>query len=155
MVWLCGRRTVNFNLALIAIFISLTASAQEPIEFAKRKIKVGKHELTVEVADTEEKITRGLMYRKEPLKDDAGMIFIFSNERMRTFWMKNTFIPLSIGFFDQAKKLVHFTQMQAVRSEMETPKTYSSKKPAMYVLEVAPGWFERKKIKRGALLQLL
>lgn len=150
MGWHCRPRAVKFSCVLMSLFLGSAASGQKPVEFAKRKIAVGGHSLTVEIADTEEKITRGLMYRKEPLTDDAGMLFVFKDEKIRTFWMKNTFIPLSAGFFDRNKQLVHFTRMQPVRSEMETPKTYPSGRPAMYVLEVASGWFERKKIALGA-----
>ena len=150
------------NLLALSLVVCLanTSWSREKISFSKRKIWVGTHELIVEVADTHKKIQRGLMYRTTPLRDNEGMLFIFNNVQMRRFWMKNTFIPLSIGFFNGEKELVHTRIMKPVRSEMENPETYPSKYPAKYVLEVAPGWFARKKIqkrqkgKKGAQLRL-
>ena len=153
MGWRSGLRK-NLVKALISgacFLISGQVQGQRPA-FKKKKIHVGSIELTAEIADSEEKITHGLMYRKQPMKDSEGMLFIFNSEKKLTFWMKNTFIPLSIGFFSQNKKLAHTAEMEPVRSEMEKPKTYDSQVPAMYVLEVAPGWFSRNKIALGALL---
>ncbi|HRO66179.1 MAG TPA: DUF192 domain-containing protein, partial [Pseudobdellovibrionaceae bacterium] len=109
--------------------------------------------LTVEVADTPERQSRGLMFRQE-LKNGHGMIFIFPLEKIQSFWMKNTFVPLDIGFFDQNKKLVDIQQMEAVGSVMEVPKSYRSRAPAMYALEVPRGWFAKMKIKEGVVFRL-
>ena len=51
----------------------------------------------VELAQDNIEITQGLMYR-EHLDENTGMLFLFPNEQKRTFWMKNTFIPLDIIF---------------------------------------------------------
>ena len=69
--------------------------------------------------------------------------------------VKNTFIPLSIGFFDRHKKLIEVIDMTPVTSEMQVViPTYESSKPAMYALEVAQGWFTRKKLKPGVTFKL-
>jgi len=133
-------------------FLSAEGEALKQLNFAKKTIHVGGKKLLVEIADTNEKIARGLMFRKQLLTDNQGMLFIFKQQKMRTFWMKNTFVPLSIGFFDGEKKLLSVAEMQPVISEMEKPKTYKSLKPAKYVLEVNQGWFFRKKVKTGAKL---
>lgn len=145
----------SFLLLLMFAFQGLAQeSAPEKIAFAKQDIRVGSHRLNVELADTSKKVARGLMFRTKPLRSDQGMLFVFTDERPRRFWMKNTFIPLSIGFFDAKKRLVYTTEMQPVRSEMQKPRTYpSGGKSAKYALEVAPGWFQKKKIKLGAKLQ--
>lgn len=124
------------------------------VEFEKIKIKVGNEELQVEIADTQEKTARGLMHRKK-LLDGTGMLFIFQNEEIRNFWMKNTFIALSIGFFDSKEKLIDIQDMEPVQSEMELNiPTYSSVFPAKYALEVPRGWFKKKKIKLGSSLNI-
>lgn len=135
------------------LFLSLSGAPalanKAAIVFSKQKIKVGKLALTVEIADNSEKSARGLMFRTS-LADGTGMLFIFQDEAPRSFWMKNTFIPLSIGYFDQNKKLVDIQDMQPVKSEMEqNPKTYPSAYPAKYALEVPKGWFQKHKIKIG------
>ena len=126
----------------------------QPQSLEVKTVNIGKHTLQLEVADSPKEISIGMMYRTEQLKPNKGMLFVFSDEAPRVFWMKNTFIPLSIGFFDKNKKLIHFVDMQPVRSEMETPKTYSSQRPAQYVVELPPGWFEKNKVNKGAKLGL-
>jgi uncharacterized membrane protein (UPF0127 family) len=115
----------------------------------KIPIRLGDKILYVELADTPEKQAHGLMFRTT-IKKNEGMLFVFPTERKRTFWMKNTFIPLSIGFFDGNRILVDVQQMKPVRSIVEVPsKRYVSAKPAKYALEVSLGWFEENGVKKG------
>jgi uncharacterized membrane protein (UPF0127 family) len=139
---------------IIILFLPLLAFASNDITFKIQKINVGKKTLKVEIADTEAKRSHGLMNRKV-LADGTGMLFIFENEQELAFWMKNTFIPLSIGFFSGEKKLIDIQDMAPVRSEMELdPPRYVSKVPAKYVLEVPRGWFKKNQIKLGNSLVL-
>ena len=139
--------------SLIIFLLCSCVTAEEKISFSKKTIQVGIHRLKVELAETPEQIQRGLMFRTKRLKNSEGMLFVFKDERERTFWMKNTFIPLSIGYFDRNKKLVVIKKMQPVRSEMETPKYYPSDQKAMYALEVDQGWFKRNEVKIGSKLR--
>ena len=125
------------------------ASVKTELVYKKKNIRVGTTSVNVEVADTQPLAEHGLMFRHE-LKEGNGMLFIFPDEEVRSFWMKNTFIELSIGYFDQNKKLVDIQDMKPVTSEMQTDlPVYPSKAPAKYALEVPKGWFERHKIKVG------
>lgn len=136
------------------ILVSAIASAETPeaVHFKTKTITVGKQKLKAEIAENDKQHARGLMFRQE-LKDDAGMLFIFPDEQPRTFWMKNTFIPLAIGFFDANKTLIDIQEMTPVKSEMDNkPPTYASKGPAQYVLEVPTGWFQKKNVKVGETL---
>lgn len=124
------------------------------LDFKSKDIHVGKQKIKVELAETEEQQEHGLMYRQS-LKDGTGMLFVFKDEKLRRFWMKNTFIDLSIGYFDEKKVLVDIQDMKAVKSEMEqNPPTYPSARPAKYALEVPLGWFMRAKLKKGDKLVL-
>lgn len=70
--------------------------------------------------------------------------------------MKNTFIPLSIGFFNSKKVLVDIQDMEPAKSEMDqNPKSYLSRSPAQYALEVNQGWFQKNKIKLGDRFELV
>lgn len=123
-------------------------------DFKKANIKVAGQRLRVELAETEDQQEQGLMYRKS-LKEGEGMLFVFPNARVRRFWMKNTFIDLSIGYFDENKALLDVQDMIPVKSEMETNlPVYPSSGPAKYALEVPLGWFKKHKIKPGDKLVL-
>jgi len=126
-----------------------STTALPQLKFRKTKISVDGNLLTIEVADNDQKRQRGLMNRTH-LAENEGMLFIFEDEQSLSFWMKNTLIPLDIGFFDRDQKLIDFQSMQPA-SEIELhPQVYISKKPAKYALEVPFSWFSRHKIKLGA-----
>jgi uncharacterized membrane protein (UPF0127 family) len=134
---------------LCGLLISLSTFAQQkekaPI-FQHKKMKIAGQTLDVEVADNDEKWAYGLMFRTN-LKEGCGMIFVFPEERTRSFWMKNTFVPLAIGYFNKKKQLIDVQEMAAAQSEMQTEfPNYVSKEPAQYALEVPKDWFHKHKI---------
>lgn len=130
-------------------FILVTVIASNVFGFSREKIKLGNHVIKVEVARTSGEHARGLMNRTE-LGLDEGMLFVFSDQSPRTFWMKNTLIDLSIGFFDKNKTLVDIQEMQKMGSIIEQNiPTYTSARPAMYALEMNKNWFKKNKIKPG------
>ncbi|MBN2801423.1 MAG: DUF192 domain-containing protein [Deltaproteobacteria bacterium] len=106
-------------------------------------IGVGPVSLTVEVADDEEERAIGLMHR-DSMPEEHGMLFIYPDERVRNFWMKNTRIPLSIAFADAEGRIVRIADMRPLDTS-----TTSSLHPARYALEVNKGWFERHGVKKG------
>lgn len=100
---------------------------------------------TAEVARTNEEHARGLMHRKDLCKN-CGMLFVFQNEDYRSFWMKNTLIPLSIAFIDKDGIINDIQDMEPLR----TFPSYSSRYPAAYALEVNKGWFKKNLITIGS-----
>lgn len=141
------------KILLIALTI-LASQSHAKVKFSKKEIILKKIKLHVEVAETEEQHAQGLMFRKN-LSESEGMLFVFPDEGTRSFWMKNTFIPLSIGFFNRKKVLIDIQDMKPTKSELETKiPVYTSAEPAMYALEVTQGWFTKKKIKVGDKLQI-
>lgn len=128
--------------------------AAERPQFAKATIKIASKTVVVEIADTPEKSSYGLMYKRS-LSENEGMLFIFKEEQPLSFWMKNTFVDLSIGYFSKQKRLIEVKNMNAAKSEMQTHfETYESSRPAQYALEVRLGWFEKNHIKVGDKLEL-
>ena len=91
-------------------------------------------QITAEVADTPAAQELGLMYRKA-LEPTAGMLFIFSEEKPRTFWMKNTYLELDMIFIDEDRTVVSIVEKAVPLTETARP----SEKPAKYVLEVRGG----------------
>jgi uncharacterized membrane protein (UPF0127 family) len=95
--------------------------------------------LDVEIADTEEAHQQGLMGRTS-LPPDSGMVFLFSEEQVRRFWMKDTLIPLSIAFFRADGAIVSIVDMEPCTAE--PCHLYGSGVPAQGALEVNQGFFE-------------
>jgi uncharacterized membrane protein (UPF0127 family) len=84
------------------------------------------------------------MYR-ESLANGQGMLFIFPDAMTRSFWMKNTFIPLDIAYMDAELRIVDIQAMEA-----ESLDGHPSAQPAMFALEVPLGWFGEMGIGVGA-----
>jgi uncharacterized membrane protein (UPF0127 family) len=143
-------------MALLWIFsiVFNTAVAAEKI-FKTGDLKIAGKNLKVEIADSPMAREKGLMFRSK-LAHDEGMLFIFDKEELLSFWMKNTFIPLSIGFFDSKKRLTEILDMDPVVSEIqsELPR-YTSKQLSKYALEVNKDWFKKNNVKVGSEFSIL
>jgi len=109
-------------------------------------MRLGKETFTLEIADTPKKQQLGLMHRKS-MPQDRGMIFVFEDERERSFWMKNTLIPLDIVYADAAGKVVSIKQMKPLD---ETG--ISSDGPAKYAVELNQGAARRAGVATGDVL---
>ena len=115
-------------------------------------VELGGKTFRVEIAETSEKQALGLMFR-DSMPRDEGMIFIFPNEAPRSFWMKNTRIPLDIMYFDRDLKLVSISADTPPCRVSRCP-SYPSSKPAMYVLELNAGMAAELGVGPGDLLKL-
>lgn len=107
------------------------------------RLTIGAHALTAEIAATDEQRTTGLMHRFS-LPPDHGMLFIFEAVRPLSFYMRNTYIPLSIAFIDAQGRIVNIEDM--VPHDVRT--TWSAR-PALFALEMKKGWFAQKGIVAG------
>ncbi len=106
-------------------------------------IIVGNHRIEVEIAANHKDRMRGLMHR-ESMPEDHGMLFLFADEEIRSFWMKNTPLPLSIAYADAGGRIVRIVDLEPFS---EQPR--SSGRPAKYALEMHQGWFERHGVFEG------
>lgn len=109
--------------------------------------------VTVEIADTQEKRSEGLMYRNY-LPPVRGMLFVFPREGSYSFWMKNTKIPLDIIWIDENLKIVHIEDNVKPCLELVCPK-YSSPTKAKYVLETNANWAHNAKASTRGLVKSL
>ncbi len=107
-------------------------------------------EVQVEIADDTPEQMRGLMYRTA-LAEDRGMLFAYPDEEHRSFWMKNTLIPLSIAFMDSEGRIVDIQDMKPLDDK---PPHYVSTEPARYALEVNKGFFEERGVGVGDMANL-
>ena len=108
-------------------------------EFGRAVIELDGVPLTVAVAESNDERGRGLMGVEE-LSPLDGMLFVFDEEAVRSFWMKDTLIPLDIAFFDRDGFLVSQTTMPTCL-DGDCP-SYSSEEPAEYALEAPAGSLE-------------
>jgi uncharacterized membrane protein (UPF0127 family) len=129
-------------LAVLLTFAALPALADTQAA-TTTTLKIGAHRLKVEVAQTDAQREKGLMFRKQLGRDD-GMLFIFDEPAYHAMWMKNTLIPLSVAFIDDAGRIVNVEDMQP-----QTEDSHCASRPARYALEMNLGWFSAKGIKPG------
>jgi len=103
----------------------------------------------VELATTHDEQARGLMWRDE-LDEDRGMLFVFRRQRPRSFWMKNTPLPLDIIYIGGDRKIVSIAEHTTPYSTAAIP----SAGPARYVLEVGAGFCRTHGVRAGATVEL-
>lgn len=92
---------------------------------------------------------QGLMHR-ESLAENQGMLFISERPRPQSFWMRNTLIPLDIGFFTADGIL---REIYPMFPRVEDP-VKSRRDDILYALEMNRGWFKANGVKVGAQLNL-
>lgn len=141
---------------ILLLFLSFCCWAQTSEvrpKFTKNTILVGSKKITVEVADNDRERAFGLMKVKN-LPKDNGMLFVFEKADFQSFWMKNTEIPLSIGYFDENNILIEVLEMETESLVAKTLKSYPSSKPVKYALEMNKGWYTSNKIGPGAKLSI-
>ncbi|MCC7365386.1 MAG: DUF192 domain-containing protein [Dehalococcoidia bacterium] len=93
--------------------------------------------LTVELAITTDQRQKGLMFR-EAMPEDAGMLFLFPRQSSGGFWMRNTYLPLSIAYLAADGTVLEIRSGTPLDETILTPA-----QPYYMVLEVNQGWFER------------
>lgn len=141
------NRFLTLGITVCALTLSVVAQAaatDNTVTLLRAvPLTVAGQKLTAEVADTVDTRTRGLMHRFS-LRQDHGMVFVFARSEPLGFWMRNTFIPLSIAFMDSTGQILNIEDMAP-----QSDDTHWSRGPAMYALEMRKGWFKDHGIKAG------
>ena len=150
---LVARFAVAVALPLAAITLAATAApahaqpipagAKQPGDFPRAKLTAGMFVIDAAVAANDADREQGLMYRTS-LAPNEGMLFVFNENAVHCFWMKNTLIPLSIAFIRADGTVTDIDEMQA-----ETTNNHCPKNNGVYALEMSKGWFTSKGIKPG------
>ena len=149
--WIVKRiLTIGTFIGLFMILIiAVPVSPACPIDLPTATIYLKGNPLTVELATTPTSRGCGLSQRHE-LPQNRGMLFIFADLRPRNFWMKDTFIPLSIAFLDKSGRIFSIQDMVP----LQTDQQYPSIQPAAYALEVNQGWFSRHGVAVGDVVEM-
>jgi uncharacterized membrane protein (UPF0127 family) len=111
--------------------------------------KIGDVAVKLQVVVRPMELQQGLMHRAM-LGDDEGMLFVYPEPSGRSFWMRNTLIPLDIGFFD-AKGVLR--EVQAMNPLDENPVT-SFSSSIQFAVEMNQGWYREHGLKPGAQLDM-
>ncbi len=137
-----------FVLSPLFLFIATSAAALCAADRVDLRGDWGAATFKVELALTPEDQARGLMHRHE-LPRNGGMLFIFDSPRTARFWMKNTFIPLDILFFDSRGVLVDFEE----NAEPLSHRMIVSETEIVAVLEINGGLADQYGINKGSLIR--
>lgn len=106
-------------------------------------IELGEYKIRAEIASTPRERERGLMYRTS-IGEEEGMLFVFPKASPQAFWMKNTLIPLDVGYFDEQGFLIEYFTM----TPDDGVRTYPSSEPALYALEMKAGWYAKRGLRK-------
>lgn len=117
------------------------------------RLRINDAVFQIELAVTPAEQRRGLMHRPT-LPEGQGMLFVYPEPRMLSFWMKQTLIPLDILFFDHGGRLLQLYDNVPPCKQRNCP-TYSNETPAQYVLELPGGSAKRHSISIGNQFELL
>ena len=109
----------------------------------RTQLTAGMHVIRAEVASDPASRARGLMFR-ERLGPNEGMLFVFERAERHCFWMRNTPLPLSIAFIDEAGIITNIENMQPHSDDSHCPA-----RPARYALEMEQGWFAKRGVGAG------
>ena len=138
-----GAAPLLVVLALLAAGLTQSAHAmrQETLKLVTAR---GTHVIDVEVTETPEEKSQGLMFRTR-LDDTKGMLFYYETPTEITMWMRNTYIPLDMVFI-RADGVVHRIE---ARTEPLSENIIASKGDVVACLELAGGAAERLGLKAG------
>jgi uncharacterized membrane protein (UPF0127 family) len=130
----------------IAILLACAALPALGQELPVARLSAGMHSIRAEVAADFSTRARGLMHRPS-MPANSGMLFIFDEPSIHCMWMKNTLIPLSVAFLDDAGTVINIADM-----EPHSEQSHCAARQARYALEMNRGWFAARGIKPGIRL---
>jgi len=158
------RLQVLIPVAIAAIIIGIVGiysipsdSKLEAVKFPRGTIKIDDTVLEVQVADTEPRRVRGLMFQDQ-LPYDQGMIFVFDEPGVYSLWMLNMQFSLDMIWFDSDGNVVHIVQdVPPCKTALETMSCQTQTPPgnSKYILEVTSGFVEKFHITKDSKLKII
>ena len=139
----------EFRLILLLLLGFAPLSCSKNSDLQTQVIRINQWEVTVETADTLESQEKGLMGR-ESLDENRGMLFVYDRDAKKSFWMKNTTIPLSIAYIAADGTIREIYDMEPLST-----RTVDSRYSVRYALEVNQGAFERHGINAGDKVEFI
>lgn len=112
------------------------------------KLWLGPKEISAELAITETEIATGMMFR-DKMEETEGMLFIFGRPHRASFYMRNTYVPLSLAYIDSEGAILEIHDAKPLD---ETP-IFARSEQVQYVLEMKQGWFDRNGVRVGMVVR--
>ncbi|MCK5084325.1 MAG: DUF192 domain-containing protein [Candidatus Pacebacteria bacterium] len=141
-----------FATLLFAIYNQFFSDNKVEKENEAIKVCIEENCFDVEIADTAQEREVGLMNR-EYLDQSNGMLFVFEEEGVHNFWMKNTLISLDIIWIDENRKIIYI-EKNAKPCKIEQCKLFGPDENAKYVLEINGGLTEKTGVGIGNEIEL-
>lgn len=162
---MASRKQVLIPIAIAAFVIGIVGIMTIPkdvklqsAEFPIGTIKVDDIVLEVQIADTDPRRARGLMFQ-EMLPYNQGMLFVFEDSSIRSMWMLNMQFALDLIWFDSSGNIVHIEKdVPPCKSALETAACTvqnGNNTPAQYVLEVTAGFVDKFNINENSKLEII
>ena len=158
------RNQALIPIAVAAVIIGIVGvlsipsdSKLESVEFPRGMVKVDDVVLEVQIADTEPRRVRGLMFQNQ-LPYDEGMIFVFNESGVYSLWMLNMQFSLDMIWFDGEGNVVHIEQeIPPCKSATEIMACQSiiPSGQAKYILEVTSGFVQKFGITKESKLEII
>jgi uncharacterized protein len=132
-------------LVIAGIFLLMNKASNKTAQKKEiPQVEIMGHTFNLEIADDQEKRSRGLGYR-DSLCEDCGMLFVFPQPGQYGFWMKGMRFPLDIIWIS-GDKITYI----AKNVTPDFSRTISPKTPADKVLEINAGLCEKFGIAEGS-----
>ncbi|MGY5140850.1 MAG: DUF192 domain-containing protein [Candidatus Nitrosopumilus sp. Bin_571-38] len=141
----------------IGILTLPSDSKLESVEFPRGIILIDDIALEVQIADSDPRRVRGLMFQ-EQLPYDEGMIFVFNEPGLYSLWMLNMQFPLDMIWFDHDGNIVHIEKnIPPCKTvvEITTCQSIIPDNAASYVLEVTAGFIDQNNITSDSKLTII
>ena len=137
-----------FGILSILLVIGVVSLSCETQGLETVEISINDTVFVVEIARTVEEQRLGLMFRRS-MDEDRGMLFVYEADRRLDFWMKDTYIPLSIAYLTSQGEIVEIFDMTP-----ESQRSVPSSRSVRYALELNQGAFDRIDAKPGTFVEL-
>lgn len=145
------RRIICNTVALVFFTMSYGGCCKGPV--AVFNTPKGEISICLKIAKTEKEREKGLMFQTH-LGEREGMLFLFDNDQIQPFWMKNTFLCLDLVFLNEKGLVVDFFE-KLPPCPTEPCPVYYPRVPARYVLELKGGFVQYYRVQKGSHVKIL
>lgn len=140
-------------IVVIAIIVLLCAGAY--MAFAphgasapadkRPSLTIGGQTVRIDIADNDPERARGLGGRAG-LEDTEGMLFIFENEGMHSFWMKDMRFSIDMVWLDSDKRIIYIEENVSPET---FPQSFGPSELSRFVIELPAGWIKSHNVRVG------